>query len=251
MSALEGKNVAVIGGSRGVGRVIVEAARAGGANVLAAARGAEALAAVARDLPGVATLALDATDDDAPDRIFATLLPDVLVVCGGARPHLAPLHEQEWDTFAVNWNADVKASFLFCRAALRRPLARGATVVLISSGAAIGGSPLSGGYASAKRAQMFMAGYGQKEADRLGLGLRFAAIVPGSIMAETELGRQAVAGYAKYLGVAEADFVKGIRSPATPQGVADAVAALAGGAGAGQGTVFLVNAKGMEPMAPA
>ncbi|MBW4697508.1 MAG: hypothetical protein KME03_06355 [Aphanocapsa lilacina HA4352-LM1] len=39
MGALKGKHVVVVGGSRGVGRVIVEAAIAAGARVLAVARG--------------------------------------------------------------------------------------------------------------------------------------------------------------------------------------------------------------------
>jgi hypothetical protein len=74
--------------------------------------------------------------------------------------------------------------FLFRRAALRLPLATGATVILISSGAVTGGSPISGGYTGAKRMQMFMANYCQKESDRLGLGFRFIALAPAGIRAQ-------------------------------------------------------------------
>ena len=42
MGSLQGQNVVVVGGSRGVGRSIVEAAFSEGAAVLAVARGAEA-----------------------------------------------------------------------------------------------------------------------------------------------------------------------------------------------------------------
>jgi hypothetical protein len=54
-------------------------------------------------------------------------------------------------------------SLLFSQAALTTPLPAGTTIMLISSGAALGGSSLSGGYAGAKRTQMFLADYAQKE----------------------------------------------------------------------------------------
>jgi hypothetical protein len=66
-------------------------------------------------------------------------------------------------------------------------LPRGATVILISSGAAFAGSPLTGGYAGAKRTQVFMANYSQKESDRLKLGLHFMTLAP-RIVTDTELG---------------------------------------------------------------
>jgi NAD(P)-dependent dehydrogenase (short-subunit alcohol dehydrogenase family) len=248
MQRLAGKNVVVIGGSRGVGRAIVATAHAEGARVLAVARGAEALAELARALPGVATLALDAGEESAPDAVFSVLRPDVLVMCGGARPLLAPLHEQSWESYSRNWQTDVKASFLFCRAALRAPLPEGATVILVSSGAGINGSPLSGGYAGAKRTQMFMANYGQKESERLHLGLRFRALVPARIMAETEMGQHAVGGYAEYLGIAPAQFVQNMGPAQTAQDVANAVVSVATGADVGPGNIFVVSAKGVEPL---
>ena len=44
MGSLQGQNVVVVGGSRGVGRSIVEAALSEGATVLAVARGEQSLA---------------------------------------------------------------------------------------------------------------------------------------------------------------------------------------------------------------
>jgi 3-oxoacyl-[acyl-carrier protein] reductase len=66
---LQGRAAVVTGGSRGIGRAIAAALTAEGARVLLCARDPEALAAAAADLPGAATLALDVTDDDAPQRI--------------------------------------------------------------------------------------------------------------------------------------------------------------------------------------
>jgi NAD(P)-dependent dehydrogenase (short-subunit alcohol dehydrogenase family) len=83
MKSLQGQNVVVVGGSRGVGRAIVEAALNEGATVLAVARGQQSLAQFAQDIPGLKTLAVDATADSAPDQVFAALEPDVLVICAG------------------------------------------------------------------------------------------------------------------------------------------------------------------------
>jgi NAD(P)-dependent dehydrogenase (short-subunit alcohol dehydrogenase family) len=80
MGTLKGRNVVVVGGSRGVGRAIVEAALAEGANVLATARGAVPLAQLASEAPGGRTLAVDATQETASDQVFGALEPDVLVI---------------------------------------------------------------------------------------------------------------------------------------------------------------------------
>jgi NAD(P)-dependent dehydrogenase (short-subunit alcohol dehydrogenase family) len=245
MLPLAGKNVVVIGGSRGVGRCIVEAAHHGGARVLAAARQETPLQKLARELPGVEILSIDATHESSPSGVFDLLQPDVLVLCAGAFPPAAPLHEQSWQQFAVNWEADVKIAFHFCKAALSRPLPSGATVILISSGAALAGSPISGGYAGAKRTQIFMANYSQKESDRLGLGLRFLALAP-RMMPDTELGQRAVAGYSRYLGISASDFILGMTSPPAASDVAAGVIELVTKPDRSKGNVFIVSGQGLE-----
>ena len=249
MSSLQDKNVVVIGGSRGLGRVIVEAALSEGARTLAVARHREALDKLSADLPTIAILAIDATREDAPERVFAALTPDLLVIAAGAIPPGASLQDQSWSEFSVNWETDVKASFLFCKAALRAPLAPGTKIVLISSGAGIGGSPISGGYAGSKRMQMFMANYCQKESDRHNLGLRFVSIAPGRIMPETDLGKAAVDGYSRYLGVSPSDFIKGMDSAQTPNDVAKAVITFATSDAVLDGNAFVVAGDGMKAVA--
>jgi NAD(P)-dependent dehydrogenase (short-subunit alcohol dehydrogenase family) len=245
---LYGKNVVVIGGSKGVGRAIVAAAHAEGAQVLAVARKAEPLEELVAAFPGVQMLGLDATDESAPAKVFETLLPDVLVVCAGAIPHAAPLGEQSWEQFSRNWNSDVKMSLFFSQAALTTPLPAGTTIILISSGAAIGGSPLSGGYSGSKRTQMFVANYAQQEADHLHLGLRFLALAPGGLMPETELGKTAVEAYASSLGLSATDFIKRRGLSQTPEQVANAVVEFASHPRSREGNVFLVSAKGIEAL---
>jgi NAD(P)-dependent dehydrogenase (short-subunit alcohol dehydrogenase family) len=245
MLPLTGNNMVVIGGSRGVGRRIVEAAIRNGARVLAVARQELPLRQLAQAAAGTEVLSLDATDEGAPSKVFDVLQPDILVLCAGAFPPAAPLHEQSWQEFAVNWETDVKIAFHFCKAALSRPLSAGAAVILISSGAALAGSPITGGYAGAKRTQIFIQNYSQKESDRLGLGLRFMALAP-RIVPDTELGRHAIAGYSRYLGVSAGDFIQGMASPPASYDVATAVVELATNPDQSKGKVYIVSGKGLE-----
>jgi NAD(P)-dependent dehydrogenase (short-subunit alcohol dehydrogenase family) len=245
MLPLTGKNMVVIGGSRGVGRRIVEATIRNGARVLAVARQEGALRQLAQEVSDAEVLSLDATDEGAPAKVFDVLRPDILVLCAGAFPPAAPLHEQSWQEFAVNWETDVKITFHFCKAALSRPLPAGSSVILISSGAALAGSPNSGGYAGAKRTQLFIANYSQKESDRLGLGLRFMTLAP-RIMPDTELGKHAVAGYSRYLGISTADFIQSMASPPTSSDVATGVIELLTNPDQSKGKAFIVSSKGLE-----
>src|SRR5882762_10402533 len=248
MLPITGKNMVVIGGSRGVGRGIVEAAIRNGARVLAVARQEGPLRQLAQEVSGTEVLSLDATDEGAPSKVFDVLQPDILVLCGGAFPPAAPLHQLSWQEFAVNWETDVKIAFHFCKAALSRPLPAGASVILISSGAALAGSPNSGGYAGAKRTQIFIANYSQKESDRLGLGLRFAALAP-RMMPDTELGKHAVAGYSRYLGISASDFIKSMATPPTSSVVAAGVIELVTRPDRPKESVFVVSGKGLEAVA--
>jgi NAD(P)-dependent dehydrogenase (short-subunit alcohol dehydrogenase family) len=245
---LYGKNVVVIGGSKGVGRAIVAATHAHGAQVLAVARQEEPLKKLADAFPGIRVLALDGSSEHAPAKVFATLLPDVLVVCAGAIPHAAPLGEQSWEQFSRNWNSDVKMSLLFSQAALNTPLSPGATIILISSGAAIGGSPLSGGYAGSKRTQMFIANYAQQEAEHLHLDRRFLALAPGGMMPETDLGEDAVKAYASSAGLSAADFMEKRGSSQTPEDVANAVVEFASHPGSRNENIFLISKKGIDAL---
>jgi NAD(P)-dependent dehydrogenase (short-subunit alcohol dehydrogenase family) len=139
----------------------------------------------------------------------------------------------------------VQMSFRFCKAALGVPLRKGSTVILISSGAGLGGSPISGGYAGSKRTQMFIANYSQKESGRLQLGIRFIALAPSMIMPDTSLGRFAVEGYAKYLGVPVKDFVGGMKGAQTTDDVANAIIELVSYPAARTGSIFTVSHEGL------
>jgi NAD(P)-dependent dehydrogenase (short-subunit alcohol dehydrogenase family) len=248
MSRLHRKKIAILGASRGIGREIALACAREGGVVLAVARGQDDLAELARQSSAIDTLALDAAAEDAPTAVFAKMRPDVLVIAAGALPPTAPLPDLTWTQFAVNWETDVRLSFEFCKRALREPLPLGAVVILLSSGAALGGSPISGGYAGAKRTQMFIAQYAQRESNRLGLKLRFIAVAPQRIMPETELGSHAVRAYAGYLGISPKDFVESLSGGQSRADVARAVVSLAEEPFGRTETALIVSSSGLVAM---
>ena len=171
----------VVGGGSGIGRATVLALAAAGTRVWAVGRDRARLEQVRKDAAGpgeVTVRAFDATDGPAMDRLIAEVDPDLVVLSAGARARLALIHEQTWESFSAPWNTDLKIAFQVGQTALRRPLRPGSLVIIVSSGAGLQGSPLSGGYAGAKRMQMFLAGYLQRSADAAKLGIRFLALVP-------------------------------------------------------------------------
>jgi NAD(P)-dependent dehydrogenase (short-subunit alcohol dehydrogenase family) len=211
----QNKIAIVTGGSRGLGRGVVEALASRGVRVVALARHEQGLAALAREVPGVVPVVGDAADDGLAARLMREEIPDLVVLCAGASPPLRALHEQTWDEFSTNWNSDAKSTFVWLSHALRLPMKRGGHIVVVSSGAAVQGSPVSGGYAPAKRAQWFMADYARTESGRAGLDLRVHCVLP-ALNASTELGRPAIAAYAARAGVTPEEFAKRFNPPLTP-----------------------------------
>ncbi|MEV6054766.1 SDR family oxidoreductase [Streptomyces sp. NPDC052107] len=221
----------VIGAAGSVGRATVDALTAAGVRVLAAGH------------------ERDATDPAQITALLGEADPDLVVVAAGTRPRMAPVAEQSWESFSAPWHVDVRIAFEVGRAALARPLRPGSTVVILSSGAGLGGSPLSGGYAGAKRTQMFLVGCLQREADARGLGVRFVALVPGQLLTGTAIGEAAAAAYGAETGQsADAYLKEHFPVPLDATGVARAVVAIASGEDHGGRTVLKVTGKGVEPV---
>jgi NAD(P)-dependent dehydrogenase (short-subunit alcohol dehydrogenase family) len=212
MQTLEQQRVLITGGSRGLGLGVVEALVAHHANVTVVARDSARLMELKARL-GVSIIAGDATDPMLAESALREVRPSALVLNAGATPTMAPLHQQTWESFSKNWNTDVKAAFHWIQSALNLPLERGARVLISSSGAAIEGSPLSGGYAGAKRMTWLMAGYANGVAKDLNLGIRFQALLLRQIVGTTELGRAAAEAYAHRKGVSTEAFLAGFGKP--------------------------------------
>lgn len=217
----------VTGASRGFGRAIAAALVAAGTSVTGIARGEHDLRAVRDELGERFTpIAADATDEALARRVVATARPGLLVLNAGAAPHMAPVHDQTWESFSGNWQADTRHVFAWTKTALRAPLAPGSVVIAMSSGAALAGSPLSGGYAPAKAAIRYLARYAAGESARAGLGIRFVTLLP-QLTPGTDVGSAGVAGYAAREGIDPAVFAERLQPVLTPEQVAKTALALA------------------------
>jgi hypothetical protein len=73
------------------------------------------------------------------------------------------------------------------------------------------GSPLSGGYAGAKRMLWLTGEYANGVSAELDLGIRFQVLVPLQIVGDTGIGNVAASAYARRKGITSADFPCGFR----------------------------------------
>ena len=213
---LSGKTTIVVGASRGLGRGIATAFAEAGARVVAVAR---TKATFPQPANGAGTIRLevaDASDATVAGSLLDRYEPEAIILVAGASPLPRPLQHHTWETFSVNWHSDVRIAFHWLREALLKPLQPGSRVVVISSGAALAGSPLSGGYAGAKATQRFITAYAQDEAKRAGLGITFTAVLP-RITPLTELGAPAVRAYAARSGQSEEEYLAQLGEPLTPE----------------------------------
>jgi NAD(P)-dependent dehydrogenase (short-subunit alcohol dehydrogenase family) len=244
---LSGTTAIVTGASRGFGRGTAVALHAAGAHVVGIARDRAPLDELRAELGDAFTpVAADAADPVAAGHLIDTYQPRVLVLNAGVSPLSRPLHEHTWETFSRPWDVDVRHAFHWTREALLRPLPPGSAVVALSSGAALQGSPLSGGYAGAKAAIRFLTAYAADESERAGLGIRFTAVLP-QLTPATGLGAAAVAAYAARAGMDVEAFLKD-RGPAlTPGQAGAAITALIGDPGHDQ-RAYLLTAAGLRPL---
>lgn len=244
---LEGSAAVVVGGSRGLGRGAVEALANRGARVVVVGRDASSLTALANRVKGVETVVGDAADERVAQRMVKAS-PDLVVLCAGAHPPLGTLHDLSWEQFQSNWHIDTKLAFVWAQAALRRPMKRGSHVVFVSSGAARQGSPASGGYAAAKRAQWFIASYAATEIARANLGITVHCVLP-TLSPATELGKAAVAKYARRANLPDAEIAKRFSPYLTPEIFGGAIVDLAAFPLERKDLAYQISGNGLAPIA--
>ncbi|MEO8609173.1 MAG: SDR family NAD(P)-dependent oxidoreductase [Chloroflexota bacterium] len=248
MNELKNKIALVTGGNRGIGRGIVETLTAQGVHVWALARDAERLETLKREVPGVDIISADVTDPAVAAEALHEVCPDILVLNAGAMPTMMPAHQQTWEQFSTVWDTDVKSTFEFGKEALTMPLKPGSAVIIVSSGAALSGSPLSGSYAGAKRTQWFMAQYFQGESKALNRDIRFIALVPMQIVGSTDIGHKAATVYGAQQGLTKEQFLELRGVPLTPEGVGQGVLSLLTDNTYGEGVAFGINGEGVKAL---
>ena len=176
---ITGTTAIVTGASRGFGRAIATALASAGVQVVGVARDQAQLEDVRAEIGGSFTpVTADAADPVTAGQLIDVHRPQILVLNAGASPLMRPVHHHTWESFSRNWEVDARHAFYWTREALLTPLAPGSTVITLSSGAALRGSPLSGGYAGAKATIRFLTAYAAAESERAGLGIRFVSVLP-------------------------------------------------------------------------
>jgi NAD(P)-dependent dehydrogenase (short-subunit alcohol dehydrogenase family) len=245
MRDLSGRTTVVVGASRGLGRGIARAFAEAGAPVVAVARTGPALAELATTSATIRTEVADAAEETVAWSLLDQYQPEVLILVAGATPGMGPLQDHTWETFSVNWQTDVKITFTWLRAALLQPLPPGSRVVVVSSGAAINGSPASGGYAGSKATQRFLAGYAQEESRRGGLDLTVTAVLP-TMTPFGEVGRRGVRAYAARGGLTEEAYLGQLGKVLTPEVAGSSLVELVRTEAASIAPGYLLTAAGLQ-----
>jgi hypothetical protein len=117
----------------------------------------------------------------------------------------------------------VKAGLYWLQAALKLPLEPASRVLVGASGAAVNGSPLSGGYAGAKRMLWTMAKYANGVSEQKGLGIRFQVIVPQQMVGGTGVGDAGANAYARAMGIETEAFLARFGAPMPPRAFGEKV----------------------------
>jgi len=243
---LSGSTAVVTGASRGFGRATAIALASLGAHVVGVARSSVPLKELEEQLGEQFTAEVaDVADPSLPANLFARYSPQTVVLNAGATPVMGPLPEQTWQNFSRPWDVDVRQVFNFVREALSVPMARGGVIVSFSSGAAVRGSPLSGGYAGAKATIKLLSSYARSESDAASLGLRFVSLLP-QLTNATALGRTGVSAYAERAGLTVDAYLERSGFGLTEDQVAESVVKLATD-DEYSADAYLLTAKGLDP----
>lgn len=130
MNTLISQSALIVGGSSGIGAAAARAFTQLGAQVTIASRSRAKLeAAAAAAGPGVRTVTLDTTDDEAVEAYFATVAPFSHVVISAAKTPSGPVRQLSLTDAYAAMNSKFWGAYRVARAA---PIVHGGSLTLVS-----------------------------------------------------------------------------------------------------------------------
>ncbi len=183
------ERVAVVtGASSGIGEATAQTLAAQGFHVVAVARRADRINALAREIGGTAIVA-DVTDDAAVGSLAEELgRVDVLVNNAGGARGLAPVVDSDLEHWRWMWETNVLGTLRVTRALLPKLIESGdGLIVTVTSVAALELYDGGAGYTAAKHAQGAL--HRTLRGELLGKPVRLTEIAPGAVETEFSLVR--------------------------------------------------------------
>ena len=188
-SANAHQRVAVItGASSGIGEATAKNLAALGFHVVAVARRADRITALANEIDGTAIVA-DVTDDQAVEALAGKLSRvDVLVNNAGGARGLEPVADADLEHWRWMWETNVLGTLRVTRALLPKLVDSGdGLIITVTSVAALDVYDGGAGYAAAKHAQGAL--HRTLRGELLGQPVRLTEIAPGAVETEFSLVR--------------------------------------------------------------
>ena len=178
----------VTGASSGIGEATARILAAQGYHVVAVARRAERIKALADEIEGTAVVA-DVTDDAAVEDLAGKLSRvDVLVNNAGGARGLEPVADSDLEHWRWMWETNVLGTLRVTRALLPKLINSGdGLIVTVTSVAALEVYDGGAGYTAAKHAQGAL--HRTLRGELLGKPVRLTEIAPGAVETEFSLVR--------------------------------------------------------------
>jgi len=188
MTTAEQRVAVITGASAGIGEATARTLAAQGFHVVAVARRADRINALAAEIGGTAIVA-DATDGAAVDALAGRLSRvDVLVNNAGGAKGLEPVADADLEHWRWMWETNVLGTLRVTRALLPKLIDSGdGLIVTVTSVAAMEIYDGGAGYTSAKHAQGAL--HRTLRGELLGKPVRLTEIAPGAVETEFSLVR--------------------------------------------------------------